>query len=215
MEALLFYGAGKTYKGRKWHDSNVRMTLERTPGAVASINFRKYMLMQGVDRNEVDAYCVEVLNMEKSRFMNMKTLAAVYVFMIKNKIYTEADVSDAYTREVFSDQNMDQYILPLLPDNTNRQNKIYIRERRIDADVVELRREESIIQFRATFIRYMMVILKFRASSIRMTVEEAREILENFHEILLEEQEDDYLDGTIPIPDVPSESTLEAEDIEL
>lgn len=215
MEALLFYGTGKTYKGRRWHDSNVRVTLERTPGAVASINFRKYMLMQGVDRNEIDTYCVEVLNMEKSRFMNMKTLAAVYVFMLRNKIYTEADVSDAYSREVFADQNIDQYILPLLPDNTNKQNKIYIRERRIDADVVELRREESIIQFRATFVRYMMTILKYRASSIRMTVEEAREILENFHEILLEEQEDAYLDGTIPLPDVPPESTLEAEDLEL
>lgn len=212
MDALLFFGAGKSYKGRKWHDSNVRFTLERTPGAVASLNFRKYMLIQGIDRGEIDTYCVEVLNMEKSRFMNMKTLAAVYMFMIKNKIYSETDVGGAYEREVFSEQNMDQYILPLLPNKTSKQNKVYIRERRTNADIIELENLQIIIEFRATFIRYMMTVLKYRSTPKLMTSEEAREILDDFHEILLEEQEDEYLDGILSKINVPSENTLLVED---
>lgn len=214
MESLLFYGGSKSYKGRKWHDSNIRVTIERTPGAVASINFRKYMLMYRMERSEIDAYCVEVLNMEKSRFMNMKTLAAVYVFMQKNKIYTETNVGDAYSRGVFSDQNMDQYIIPLLPDTNTKQNKVYIRERRTNVDIIELERAQTIIQFRATFIRYMMTILKYRSGPPAMTMDEAREILENYHEILLEEQEDAYLGGSEDIPEV-STADVSTEDVDL
>lgn len=197
MESMLFFSGSKSYKGRKWHDSNIRVTVERTPGTVASINFRKYMLMLGIDKTQVDSYSIEVLNMEKSRFMNMRTLAAVYLFMHDSKIFIESDVKDAYARRVFSDENMDKYILPLLPETSSKQSKIYIRERKMNADVIELNRLQSIIQFRATFVRYMMVVLKYRSSGKELTPEEAKEILENYYEILLEEQEDAYLSGSL------------------
>lgn len=97
--------------------TRIDRTKEKTPLQIATDTFERSLKQLGVNAGVRASYIRDMKDIEKIRFMNMKTLAVTYIFMDKNNINNSEDLN-SLDPESFSLNNMDEYLSYIIGTNS-------------------------------------------------------------------------------------------------